>query len=829
MKTGKKLPIDVSIKIKDASELSVGMLKDIAAVMKIKDIRMVGPDLSDNQRYPYSLVEYEVSREILDEVVAGIDPEEPDIDKFTTIYTRLKHAMVYDHRSIMHDTSDEIRYSNSQVNNCRNLINGLRNGTCVCAGYAETLRNALALVGIESRYIRGDVFDDPDKHGYHAWNLVTLKDKDGVKRRYLADLTWEDHTGPRILEEEETKNRYALRDFHTFSGDHKRTFSPGVRTEDRSYDRTALEASFKRALARIVNPRERYQEKLQRKQERARKEKEEKKARDREKEERLKKEIEEKRRAIEKAKAEEERKRLEEEKRRLEEEERKKQQLREMPKTLTADSLVALIYKNRALKNEIENIRKILKDKDIPEESKRKFTEKLNRLVGEANDRQDVISEATARILPEEKTALEEDEKKIADLESKRFKLELKKYDESKKKKETVKKKVKKTRIEKVTVFKEQEPKEIDPDPKYMTQERYEEIRSNLENAIANKRAVLFSSMAHKAGRGYFEQIERLEAELAELKPDSEVVIKSAREAEVKDLVSEFQNLRALTFSHRGNKIGEGIFKRLEETEARLRAYGIDPDLTETREKEVEYEEEVEEVVEKPGDTSKIDEEIATLTTEIVSLKDRAALRRGNIRVMEKEMQFEREREAYVEEIQEPEKKIIVEEIKQAVEIDEKAIEETEKLQKQERREQRIFGKTNESLALETERDLYANEKQHRMEYMAQRLFGNGYDGMAAPLRAAINVSTTISMAVRNLAYRIRHGESRYARELEVTKNLAPVKNEGPVDEPVVDGTKIKSRSAFDEVYKKEYKKNDKASLSTEAKRRDDEEEEMDK
>ena len=804
MKEDMVLPIDVSIKIDSANDLSVEKLRDITSHMKIKDIRMVGADLSDNQRYPYSLVEYEVARGILDEVVAGIDPEEPDVDKFTTIYTRLKHAMVYDHRAIKHDTTDELRYSHKEVNNCRNLVNGLRNGTCVCAGFAETLRNALALVGIDARYIRGDVFDDPDKHGYHAWNLVSLKGKDGVRRQFLADLTWEAHTGPTIQPGEETQNNYALLDYQTFERDHKRTFSRGVRTEPYSYDRPALHESFARALKRMLNPRERYEQKLKQKQSDIQRQREERRKQEEERrkreQERIKKEIEAKQRAIAKAKAEEEKKRLEEEKKKLEEEAKKKKAVL-APEEYSIPALVDLIYKNKVLRKEIENIRKTITENNLPQDKKLEYSRKLNELVDEVNSRQDIISDMTGKLLGPEEEKQANDEKRIKELESKRFKLKLTRDEALKASKQVEKKKVRKTKTVRETVFKHQEPNAIAPSPEYLTEERVEMVKAELRSALENMEALTFSHRANRIGPGYFKRMEDLRSKLNGITIDSEEVIQAAREAEVEALVTEYRNKEVMTFSHRANKLPREFHERQSEIAKRLGEYGVNPNLTEEVEKQVEYEEEVEVPVENPVNTTEFDKEIADITTELEELKYNRARRDGYLRVIHNAMELEKERNIEIQEIAIEELEIPREEIK--AEIKEEDIEETEKAQEEERREREIYGDTKQSLVLETEKDLYRNEKQHRMDYLARRFFDSNYDGVSAPIRAAINFSTTISMAASNLIYRIRNGESRYAKELEVTKSLEPI-NKGVRNEPVVDGGGVSKKSAFDERYQED-------------------------
>lgn len=72
------------------------------------------------------------------------------------------------------------------------MIGGLLENKCVCAGYADILRNVLACTGIYAEYVGGmpdfenGVPMDLKDPGGHAWNLVKL---DGKK--YWTDLTWD--------------------------------------------------------------------------------------------------------------------------------------------------------------------------------------------------------------------------------------------------------------------------------------------------------------------------------------------------------------------------------------------------------------------------------------------------------------------------------------------------------------------------------------------------------------------------------------------------------------------------------------------------------------
>lgn len=145
------------------------------------------------QSHPYTRVEYECARREIDSILSQISyPAENDPDRekkiFAQIYKILGNKISYDHKAISMEEKDNERL---QIT-CRNLLGGLIENKCVCAGYADILRNTLACAGIYSEYVGAMPdfengvplnFKDP---GGHAWNLVML---DGKK--YWTDLTWD--------------------------------------------------------------------------------------------------------------------------------------------------------------------------------------------------------------------------------------------------------------------------------------------------------------------------------------------------------------------------------------------------------------------------------------------------------------------------------------------------------------------------------------------------------------------------------------------------------------------------------------------------------------
>ncbi len=177
--------------IKNASELNIEELKKHKCItsVQISD----GYNTESQQEEPYSREEYEKVRNEIDEIIPQIElPDEADPNKekkvFAQIYKALGKRINYDYKAISEEEKENKRL---QIT-CRNLLGGLLENKCVCAGYADILKNVLACAGIYSEYVgglpdleNGGKFNLRDPGG-HAWNLVRL---DGKK--YWTDLTWD--------------------------------------------------------------------------------------------------------------------------------------------------------------------------------------------------------------------------------------------------------------------------------------------------------------------------------------------------------------------------------------------------------------------------------------------------------------------------------------------------------------------------------------------------------------------------------------------------------------------------------------------------------------
>ncbi len=192
--------IPIVLTIKDASELSVGQLEQLEAVLKIETIK-IGND-------KYKIEMYKACRRKIDEKIEGLDLQanlgNPNREKyiFGQIIKRLANDICYDYELEKKEKNGEAKSDESE--NARNLVGGLLNGSCVCVGNAEIVRNVLVCCGIECINIGGDE---------HMWNQVKL---DG--EWFNIDFTWD---RKRIVKMEPPQ--YLLKSDEDFKG-HNVTF-----------------------------------------------------------------------------------------------------------------------------------------------------------------------------------------------------------------------------------------------------------------------------------------------------------------------------------------------------------------------------------------------------------------------------------------------------------------------------------------------------------------------------------------------------------------------------------------------------------------------------
>jgi len=150
----------VNIVIKDAGKLSREDIESLEKKgIKVENVRIINRGNDIHQNEPYNIDEFFQIKEKLEEIVEGINPNLSEEQKFKEVYKRVCESIVYDYEAAYPNTDDEKKYSDEQEYNCRNLKNGLLVGKCVCAGYADILRNALAMVNIDAEFVKGFCVD----------------------------------------------------------------------------------------------------------------------------------------------------------------------------------------------------------------------------------------------------------------------------------------------------------------------------------------------------------------------------------------------------------------------------------------------------------------------------------------------------------------------------------------------------------------------------------------------------------------------------------------------------------------------------------------------
>ena len=134
--------------------------------------------------YSYDIETYKKCRKEIDEILNGISSNDKKSEKkyFAEIVKKLAERISYDFE-FLKDLRDGKKITRQRREKAENLVGGLLENTCVCAGYAEILKQVCACANIEVEYISGAPIKGKDGH---AWNQVKL---DG--NWYNVDLTWD--------------------------------------------------------------------------------------------------------------------------------------------------------------------------------------------------------------------------------------------------------------------------------------------------------------------------------------------------------------------------------------------------------------------------------------------------------------------------------------------------------------------------------------------------------------------------------------------------------------------------------------------------------------
>jgi hypothetical protein len=217
----------VNVNVSDFTVLSKRDVDKLSKNEKKNAVRIYDKktDLSVVNRFKYDIEKYKMLHEAMNNVVSGITPDMSEINKFMIIYKRLGNIK-YDHAIVEELYS---KYAKDNIDNTRNLVNGLMKGTCVCAGYSDILHVALNEVGIENQKVTGVATT-----AYHQWNQIKI---DNVW--YNTDLTGD---APALREDSFLNMVFCLRSDKDFKNDH--TATTEVNKCDRAMGKMKLYSAY---------------------------------------------------------------------------------------------------------------------------------------------------------------------------------------------------------------------------------------------------------------------------------------------------------------------------------------------------------------------------------------------------------------------------------------------------------------------------------------------------------------------------------------------------------------------------------------------------------
>jgi len=169
----KRVKGKVTIAVKDISCLDVKEAKDLKEKLNLEYINVIDFDgvlQYHRNRFCYKIDTYIAIRKVIDEMLEGVDREADELSKFLEVYKILGSNIMYDNFIDGQINS----YSEENGAKSSNLENGLLEKKCVDSGFAEILKNSLAILGIDSKIIRGTYAGIAEEH---IWNQVKIDNK----------------------------------------------------------------------------------------------------------------------------------------------------------------------------------------------------------------------------------------------------------------------------------------------------------------------------------------------------------------------------------------------------------------------------------------------------------------------------------------------------------------------------------------------------------------------------------------------------------------------------------------------------------------------------
>ena len=167
--------------IKSTAELSIDELNRLISDWSVSEIK-----IKDKENYPRGKTYdvwtlYSIKQKIIKFLknCPQRDPNNPhtELEIFSYIYTKLGLMVEYDElaRDINNSNPNFRGYACDLLDSASGLEGALIGKVALCSGFAETLRNLLAEMGIEAKYVEGwSRKNKGELEKGHAWNQVKL-------------------------------------------------------------------------------------------------------------------------------------------------------------------------------------------------------------------------------------------------------------------------------------------------------------------------------------------------------------------------------------------------------------------------------------------------------------------------------------------------------------------------------------------------------------------------------------------------------------------------------------------------------------------------------
>lgn len=166
----RKIKGKITIAIKDISCINVEEAEELKEELNLQYINVIDFDgvlQYEKNRFCYEIDTYIKIRTAIDEILENVDREADELCKVLEVYKILGTTIMYD--NIL---EDEIKdYSDANLAKSSNLENGLLEKKCIDIGFAEIFKNALSILGINSKMVRGNYAGISEEH---VWNQVQI-------------------------------------------------------------------------------------------------------------------------------------------------------------------------------------------------------------------------------------------------------------------------------------------------------------------------------------------------------------------------------------------------------------------------------------------------------------------------------------------------------------------------------------------------------------------------------------------------------------------------------------------------------------------------------